>query len=319
MTAAGAGTGPARKSATQGRANVDMKIIAPGSMLRRLADLWVSRRTFGGIGPAAGTGSLKPATIVTGASRGIGAALAESFARNGADVVLVARSVEPLEAVAAGIRARTGRNAIALAQDVTEDGAAQALQAKVEAAGYYIDVLVNNAGIGLAGPFHEHDAARIDQLLDLNIKAMTRLTRHFLPAMLVRRRGGVLNAASLGGAVPGPYQAAYYASKAYVLSFTEAIGAETAGQGVRISAFAPGPAETEFHAAMGAERALYRVAMPALTPERAARAAHFGFLTGKRVIVPGVLNTLLYACVRVLPHTVTIPLVKALLALRKKI
>lgn len=292
----------------------------PTSLLHRFADLWVSRRA--GLlsarpAPSAETLHCKPAVVVTGASRGIGAAIAERFAAGGADVVLVARSLETLQVTASRIRARTGVTVLAIAQDVTAEGAAQALHAKIQAAGYYTDVLVNNAGIGLAGPFHMQDGQALDHLLDLNIKALTRLTRHFLPAMLERKRGGILNVASLGGAVPGPYQAAYYASKAFVLSFTEATGAETAGHGVRISALAAGPAETDFHAGMGAEHSLYRVLMPSLSPERAARAAYCGFLIGRRVVVPGFFNTLVYAAVRVLPHPITVPMVKALLSLRK--
>jgi short-subunit dehydrogenase len=136
--------------------------------------------------------------------------------------------------------------------------------------------------------------------------------------MRARRQGGILNVASLGGAVPGPYQAVYYASKAYILSLTEAIGAEIAGEGVRISVLAPGPVETGFHAAMDAETSLYRVLLPSLMPERAARAAHLGFRLGRRVIVPGLLNMGLYGAVRVLPHPISVPLIRILLALRKK-
>ena len=112
--------------------------------------------------------------------------------------------------------------------------------------------------MGLAGPFHDQAPDAIAQLLDLNVRALTALTRHFLAGMRVRGRGGILNLASLGAYAPGPNQAVYYASKAYVLSFSEAIASETAGEGVRITAVAPGPVNTRFHARMGAEHALYR-------------------------------------------------------------
>jgi short-subunit dehydrogenase len=244
--------------------------------------------------------------------------LAQVFAERGSDVALVARGSDEHLAAARRISAATGRTALAIAQDVTLPDAAPAIDRRLAEAGFYVDVLVNNAAIGLAGPFAGHDPEAIQRLLALNIAAPTSLSRHWLPGMRARRQGGILNVASLGGAVPGPYQAVYYASKAYILSLTEAIGAEIAGEGVRISVLAPGPVETGFHAAMDAETSLYRVLLPSLMPERAARAAHLGFRLGRRVIVPGLLNMGLYGAVRVLPHPISVPLIRILLALRKK-
>ncbi len=119
-------------------------------------------------------------------------------------------------------------------------------------------MLVNNAGIGLSGRFDDHSHEEIEALLALNVTALTRLMRHVLPQMRARGRGGVLNIASLGGYVPGPHQAVYYASKAYVISLSEAVASELAGTGVRVAVVAPGPVATGFHAAMGAENARYR-------------------------------------------------------------
>ena len=119
------------------------------------------------------------------------------------------------------------------------------------------------------------------------MQALTALTRRFLPDMVVRGAGGVLNVASLGGLVPGPYQSAYYASKAYVISLTEGIAWEVRGQGVRVAVVAPGPVETGFHAAMGAEGSLYRYLVPSMMPEAVARSAMRGFRMGRTVIVPG--------------------------------
>ncbi len=143
--------------------------------------------------------------------------------------------------------------------DVTTPDAVAKIEAALAAHGAYADVLVNNAGMGLAGPFHAHPPDDVLRLIDLNVRALSHLTRHFLPGMRVRGRGGILNVASLGGYAPGPNQAVYYASKAYVLSLTEAIAAETAGEGVRVCALAPGPVNTMFHARMGAENAFYRL------------------------------------------------------------
>ena len=126
------------------------------------------------------------------------------------------------------------------------------ITAGLNRAGLYLDVLVNNAGTGLAGPFLSHSPVELSRLITLNIETVTRLTRAVLPDMLARQRGGILNIASLGADVPGPNQAAYYASKSYVVSLSEAIASEVSGQGVRISALLPGPVETEFHEDMGA-------------------------------------------------------------------
>jgi short-subunit dehydrogenase len=181
------------------------------------------------------------------------------------------------------------------------------------ARGGYADVLVNSAGIGLAGRFGEQSADALTQLVDLNVRALTALTRHFLTGMRVRGRGGILNLASLGGYAPGPNQAAYYASKAYVLSLSEAVAAETAGEGVRVCALAPGPVDTRFHARMGAEGALYRTLLPPASAEAVARAGYLGFALGWRVTIPGLINPFLALAMRVMPHRLVIPIVGWLL------
>ena len=137
--------------------------------------------------------------------------------------------------------------------------------------------------------------------------------RHFLPGMRARGRGGVLNLASLGGYVPGPYQAAYYASKAYVISLSEAVAAETAGEGVRISALAPGPVNTDFHRKMRSDTSFYRYLVPPTSADAVAAAGYHGFAFGWRVIVPGVLNPILALAMRLLPHRIVIPIVGWLL------
>ena len=191
-------------------------------------------------------------------SEGIGLALARRFAAAGNDLILVARRPEPLREAADRIRAEFKVEAFAVPVDVTSPDAIPIIEAALTAHRAYADVLINSAGMGLAGPFHDQAPEAIMQLVDLNVRALTALSRHFLAGMRVRGRGGILNLASLGGYAPGPNQAVYYASKAYVLSFSEAVAAEVAGEGVRISALAPGPVNTRFHARMGAERALYR-------------------------------------------------------------
>lgn len=282
--------------------------------LTSVADVWIRRRAAPDPAALAAVAARTPAVVVTGASRGIGRALAFRFARAGHDVVMLARGAAPLEEAARAVARATHVRAVPLALDVTQTDAARALDERLEAAGLYADVLVNNAGIGLAGGFAQQCAGEIDRLIALNITAATRLMHHALAPMLARGRGGVLNVASLGGLVPGPYQAAYYASKAYLVSLTEAVAHEVRGRGVRVAVVAPGPVETSFHAAMHAKKALYRTLLPAETADAVARSAYLGYAMGRTVIVPGALPTVAGVAVRVLPHMLTVPLVGALLA-----
>jgi uncharacterized protein len=256
---------------------------------------------------------LRPFTVVTGGSEGIGLALARRFAGAGHDVLLVARRPEPLNLAADRIRGESRVEVATAAIDVAGCDAIGALEAALAARGGYADILINSAGIGLAGRFGEQSPEALAQLLELNVRALTALTRHFLAGMRVRGRGGILNVASLGGYVPGPHQAAYYASKAYVLSLSEAVAAETAGEGVRVCALAPGPVNTRFHARMGAEGAFYRVLVPPASADAVARAGYLGFVLGWRVIIPGLLNPCLAVGMRVMPHRLVIPIVGWLL------
>jgi uncharacterized protein len=256
---------------------------------------------------------LRPMVVVTGGSEGIGFELARRFADAGQDVMLVARRREPLERAAAEIRAQYKVDVAVVPADVTASDAIATIEAALRMHNAYADVLVNSAGIGLSGPFHAHPPEAVLQLIDLNVRALSLLTRHFLPSMRVRGRGGILNVASLGGYAPGPNQAAYYASKAYVLSLTEAIAAETAGEGVRVCALAPGPVETRFHARMGSENAFYRVLVLPASAQSVAWAGYFGFVLGLRVTIPGVLNPFLALAMRVMPHRIVIPIIGWLL------
>lgn len=200
-----------------------------------------------------------------------------------------------------------------LALDITHDGAVDAIGKALAQRQAFCDLLVNAAAIGIAGDFLNHDPAALDRLVALNVQALTRLTRHFLSPMLARGHGGILNVASLGGYAPGPYQAAYYASKAYVISLTEALAQECAGRGVRISVLAPGPVRTRFHARMGGESALYLKLLPVPTAERVARTAWVRFRLGQRVIIPGLLNPFMMCAMRIIPHRLIVPVIGFLL------
>lgn len=254
--------------------------------------------------------------VVTGGSEGIGYALARRFAAAGNNLVLVARRPGPLEDAASRLRADYGVEVVAVPADLTRPDAIPAIEAALAARRAYADVLVNSAGVGLAGPFHAQPQDAITRLLDVNVLAVTALTRHFLAGMRIRGRGGILSIASLGAYTPGPNQAVYYASKAYLLSLSEAIASETAGKGVRITAVAPGPVNTRFHERMGAEHALYRHLLAPSSPEAVARASYYGFALGLRVVIPGPLNPLLALAMRILPHRILIPIVGALLKQR---
>jgi short-subunit dehydrogenase len=255
---------------------------------------------------------LRPMVLVTGGSEGIGYQLARRFAAARNDVMLIARRAEPLERAAAAIRAEFKVEAVAVAADVTAPDAIAAIDRALAAHRAYADVLVNSAGIGLAGPFRGQAPDDVMRLIDLNVRALTALTRHYLAGMRTRGRGGVLNVASLGGFTPGPYQAAYYASKAYVLSLTEAIAAETAGEGVRVSALAPGPVKTAWHDRAGAGSAFYRYLLPE-SAASAARAGYRGYMLGLRVVVPGLISPFLAVALRIMPHRITVPIVRFLL------
>jgi uncharacterized protein len=281
--------------------------------LSTLAQAWRRRRWRPDPSVLAAYAGLTPMVVVTGGSEGIGYELARRFAHAGNPVVLVARRAELLQEAVARIGIETGVAALAVPADVTADDAIASIEAALAAHGAYCDVLVNSAGIGLSGPFHAHAPEEVLALIDVNVRALARLAHHFLPAMRVRGGGGILNVTSLGAYTPGPYQALYYASKAFVLSLTEAIAAETAGEGVRVCALAPGPVDTQFHARMGAETAMYRALMLPASAKFVARIGFWGYRLGLRVVVPGLVNPFLALAMRIMPHRILIPIVGWLL------
>ena len=256
---------------------------------------------------------LIPATVITGASRGIGLELARIFRRFEHDVVLLARSEDELAAAKKDLEQKGNPRIFTLVCDVTSENAVQQVDEALARFGCYIDILVNNAATGLSGPVDTYPPEKLDQLVALNVSALTRLTCHALPGMIARGSGGILNVASLGGVVPGPHQAAYYASKAYVMSFSEALASEVSGSGVRVSVVAPGPVATRFHSDMNADKAWYRLLLPELSADQVARSTYRGFILGQRVIVPGLLYRLFYFSLRMLPHPVSVPLIGWLL------
>lgn len=266
---------------------------------------------------------LTPIKVVIGGSDGIGKALASELYRSGDFVLLVARNAENLARTAADITATakqppaTGSRVAVLALDVTAPDALDRLDAELKRLGGYCDLLVNSAGTGITDAFIANEPKLLDDVVALNVAALTRLCRHYLPDMLGRGRGGILNVASLAGYAPGPYQSAYYASKAYVISLTEAIGYETAGHGVRIAALSSAPVRTALHERMGGETGLYLKIWPVWSAERVARRALRRFRFGQRAIIPG-LDPLLMISLRFLPRPLLLPILGVLLKPRRR-
>ena len=283
--------------------------------MQRLEAAW-SRRKVLDAGPLPEDGGRTPVCIITGGSEGIGRHLANEFAARGHALLLVARHGPALEAAAAELRQSYRVAVYTAAIDLALPEPDIALATVLDAHALYAEILVNNAGIGAGGAFAQQDPETLSRLSKLNVEALTALTRTFLPPMLRRGRGGILNLASLGGLVPGPYQAAYYASKAYVLSLTEALAFENAGRGVLISAAAPGSVETRFHQRMGANSAFYRQLPGAISPARAARIIVSGFMGRRTLIVPGILPSLSAFAVRPVPFAVLAPFIGWLLKRR---
>jgi short-subunit dehydrogenase len=241
--------------------------------------------------------------LITGATEGIGLELARVFAADGWDLAIVARNEEKLHQTASELRA-TGRAVSTFACDLSIDGAAQTLFDDVQAAGIRVDALVNNAGIATHGRFVDIPVADELAMLHLNLIALTHLTKLYLQLMIARGSGNVLMLASTSAFQPGPYMAAYYATKSYVLSLAEALEVELRGTGVRITALCPGATHTGFtrRAKMPTETRLFRY--NGMAPSRVAVAGYQGMRKGRLIVVPGLINNLLAFVVRISPRKI---------------
>ena len=243
---------------------------------------------------------MKPVALITGASAGIGGELARVFAAHGHELVLVARRQDRLAALADEIAASGRPRPTVLALDLETRGTVATLAADLSAHGLEPAIVVNNAGFGLSG-----DAAKLSRdeqlaMIDLNVRALTELSLAFVDSV-ARHRGGILNVASIAAFLPGPGMAVYYASKAYVLSFSEALHRELAGSGIRVTALCPGPVQTEFQRRSG-------MRLPAaakifeLSAMRVAQIGYDGLMRGERVVIAGGVNKIAVGLMRLIPN-----------------
>jgi short-subunit dehydrogenase len=238
----------------------------------------------------------RPVTLVTGASSGLGAEFARACARRGDELVLVARRRDRLEALAAEL----GGTAHVVVVDLAVPEAPEALLGEVAARGLSVATLINNAGFGLAGPFADQALDRQREMIDLNMRALVGLTHLVLPAMKANRAGFILNVASTGAFQAGPGFALYFATKAFVLSFSEALHQELKGSGVRVSALCPGPTRTEFGEVAGVTTDRFdRFAADAASVVRAGLA---GLDRNQAIVIPGFSNKLSAQSNRLLPR-----------------
>jgi short-subunit dehydrogenase len=239
----------------------------------------------------------RPVTLITGASAGLGAEFARQCAKRGEPLALAARRRDRMEALAREI----GGEVHIFEADLSREGAAASLIAELEAEGLSVATLINNAGFGLAGRFADRPLAKLSEMIDLNVRTLTELCHLVLPFMLARGEGAILNIASTAAFQPGPNMAVYYASKAYVLSFTEALHHELKDSGIRVSALCPGPTHSEFSdVADSHSPTLERMKMPAAP---VVAAGLDGLDRNKAVVIPGMKNKIGAQASRFLPRS----------------
>ena len=241
--------------------------------------------------------------LVTGASAGLGTDFARILASQKYDLILVARNEGRLAALAAELSKEHGVKVCVLARDLSSPGSADALMLDLKSKRLSVDVLVNNAGVGLHGPVADSDGAALAGMLQLNVTTLTQLTRLLLPDMLARKGGRILNVASTAAFQPGPWMAGYYATKAYVLSFSEALASELKGTGVTVTTLCPGPTATEFFERANMSRSRFKDIFFA-DSRPCAQVGVNGMFRGKTIVIHGALNQLLVLTSKFLPRAV---------------
>jgi len=257
---------------------------------------------------------LAPAIVITGASGGIGEALVYEFARERPALVLVARSGEALARVAMAAKARGAARVETVALDLARPEAADDLEQSLAALGLYVETLVNNAGYGFKGAFADAPEADEIGMIDLNIRALTVLCRRFLPGMIARRKGGIMNLASTAAFMPGPTMAVYHASKAYVLALSRALAAEVRGAGVTVTAICPGVTITGFQSRARLNDTNVMKLPGGMTAEAVAALAYRGFRAGRPVVVTGAMNRAMTISTRFTPPSLLMAVLRRIYA-----
>ncbi|MEJ0089906.1 MAG: SDR family oxidoreductase [Limisphaerales bacterium] len=251
----------------------------------------------------------KETVLITGASSGIGLELAKCFAADGNRLVLVARNTEALETLAKELRQSHKIEVLVLTADLSLSETPQQIFAELSAQKISVDVLVNNAGFGAHGAFAEMPLSRQLEMLQVNITSLTELTGLFLPGIIQRKRGGILNVGSVAGFLPGPGMTVYFATKAFVLSFTEALAEELAGTGLKVSVLCPGPTESNFgKVARGTKSRQLNTSK--MSAQAVAVYGHRAFHSGKVTAVPGLQNKAFVFMNRILPRPIPRKIVK---------
>ncbi len=261
------------------------------------------------------------AALITGASAGIGAAVAQELAARGYNLILVARRKDKLDELGAELTSAHGIRAESLGCDLTNDASRDRLAGRAASLGLEVDILINNAGFATGGPFHEAAPEREIEQVKILVEAPVALCSAFLPDMVRRGYGAVLNVASTAGMQPLPYSAGYSAAKAYMLNFSEALHQEVRGLGVTVTALAPGPVSTEFWDTAGwqAGGQAFENAVPKpawVTAEQTAKAGIKGLQDGQRVVVPGLPIRTAMLAARYVPHALKLPAIERVLRRR---
>ncbi|GAA6211375.1 SDR family NAD(P)-dependent oxidoreductase [Hyphomicrobiales bacterium 4NK60-0047b] len=275
------------------------------TLIGKITEFWRRRRLPSNL-PEVHT---KPLVLITGGSGGIGAALAHELAEADYNLLLIGKNEDRLRSVAARLKKIGSGEILSLAMDLANFELHDTIDDLLEAKGYHVEILVNNAGLGERNEFLETEWSELEHVLDVNIKVLTALTHRYLPKMTARGSGTLLNMASLGGVTPGPYNSIYFSTKAYVVNFTESLANEVRGKGVYIGAILAGPTKTAFHHKIDGQNSLYNYILWHLKPRFVARSVHRGMLTRIwTIITPGFIYSLAALFLRVIPGSLMAPL-----------
>lgn len=293
------------------KSTYDLKLAA---MVGAVTKLWRRRLVPRGLSAPL----TKPLTLITGGSGGIGAALAEELGAAGQNLLLIGQDEARLRSVAARVQAKGAGEVLSMAIDLSDFSLHETIDELLEAKGYHVEVLVNNAGLGERDNFLASKWEDLKRVVDVNIDVLTALTHHYLPQMVARGSGAVINMASLGGLAPGPYNSVYFASKAYVISLSEALANEVRGKGVYVAAILPGPTKTAFHHKINGQNSLYLKLFGQMRSREVARTVHRALIMGHwPVVTPGYLFSLIALFLRFMPGSLVAPLMGFLYKPRK--